>query len=441
MTRSNLSSTKIRYAVSGVLAVGLLAGCAGSSKLARAGDSAARAEKSQSGSSLNKAVASAEAAVAATPTDAAARSTLGHAYLDAGRFELAAASFADALDLGDTNGRTALSLALAETGAGRSRDAVATLDQWREAIPASDLGLAMALAGETGRGVAILADAIRNGDNTPKARQNLAYAYALDGRWREARLMASQDLTADQVDTRLGQWASQGRPEDATQRVASLLDVTARPDQGQPQHLALGTAAAPAAEAVAAAPQPSGLDVAITELPPVSEASAVDFAAAPEPAQPAEPVASLASFDDSAAPAPVAPVRTPQATPRQAKVRPAVAFQTSAPRAAKSSGHASSHHAQLGAFLSEANAQRAKKLFVSRNPELRNYDLNITPAVVNGRNFWRVAAAGFATPRLAFSLCSSVKVRGGACFAYDAVARSAAPGAPARNTGVMRARR
>ncbi len=82
--------------------------------------------------------------------------------------------------------------------AGRNRDAVAILDDWRDAIPVADLGLALALAGEPTRGSAILADALRNGENTPKLRQNLAYAYALDGRWREARIMMMQDVPADQ---------------------------------------------------------------------------------------------------------------------------------------------------------------------------------------------------------------------------------------------------
>jgi hypothetical protein len=51
--------------------------------------------------------------------------------------------------------------------------------------------------------------------------------------------------------------------------------------------------------------------------------------------------------------------------------------------------------------------------------------------VVHGRNFWRVAAAGFNAGG-ASGMCSSVKARGGVCFAY--AARTGLPtrvGAPA----------
>jgi hypothetical protein len=58
-------------------------------------------------------------------------------------------------------------------------------------------------------------------------------------------------------------------------------------------------------------------------------------------------------------------------------------------------------------------------IFTTRNPELRNFRMTITPAVVNGRNFWRVAATGLDGSG-ARHLCSDVKNRGGACFAYAA---------------------
>jgi hypothetical protein len=45
--------------------------------------------------------------------------------------------------------------------------------------------------------------------------------------------------------------------------------------------------------------------------------------------------------------------------------------------------------------------------------------LTITPAVVHGKNFWRVAVTGF-DGNAAQRLCSGVRNRGGACFAYAA---------------------
>src|SRR5690606_19058520 len=108
------------------------------------------------------------------------------------------------------------------------------------------------------------ADALRGGENTMKVRQNLAYAYALDGRWPEARLMASQDVPADQLDARISEWAHQGKPEDYRVRVAGMLGTPVLADGGQPAHLALGRPAGTAL-AVAETPAPAG------ELPPVEK--------------------------------------------------------------------------------------------------------------------------------------------------------------------------
>ncbi|MEZ5735219.1 MAG: SPOR domain-containing protein [Novosphingobium sp.] len=100
----------------------------------------------------------------------------------------------------------------------------------------------------------------------------------------------------------------------------------------------------------------------------------------------------------------------------------------------------STHLVQLGSFSSEASAERAWKIFVMRNPELKNYEMVITPAVVRGKNYWRVAAAGF-DKRSAGNLCSNVKSHGHGCIAY--AADRPLPGAmPARgSSGPMMARR
>lgn len=241
MTSSSQGHASRRYAFSSVIAVALLAGCAGTGELAKAVSYAGSASARTTGKA-DRAIDKAETAVAKNPQDASARAILANLYLQAGRFDSAATTFSDAMALGDSNPRTALSLALAHIGGGRNRDAVALLDQWRDSIPAGDLGLALALAGETSRGVAVLSDAPRGGDNTPKLRQNLAYAYALDGRWSEARVMAAQDVPADQLDTRISNWAMMGKPEDYQRRVAGLLGTPVVTDPGQPSQLALGGA-------------------------------------------------------------------------------------------------------------------------------------------------------------------------------------------------------
>ncbi len=237
--RNRMLGPRLGLAVTTAMTAALLTGCTTASAPA-ANVSASRAEAAIAEGKSSQAVAHAEAAVLAEPHNAGYRATLGAAYLDAGRFASAATSFDDAIQLGDNSPRTALSLALALTGQGKYREAAALLNKWEGEIATADLGLALALAGQADRGIHLMSNAIRGGENTPKMRQNLAYAYALAGRWREARLMAQQDVPPDKVGDRMQEWAMMARPEAWQERVAALLDVPAGvSDSGQPLQLAL----------------------------------------------------------------------------------------------------------------------------------------------------------------------------------------------------------
>ncbi len=426
-----MTATRIRRAIlplglAGVAVAALMS--AGTVATAKPGTdtTASEAQNALNKGKIDKAISLAEAVVAASPREPAYRALLGNAYLRAGRFDSAATTFNDAMELGDNSARTALALALANVAAGRNQDAVAILNDWRDAIPASDLGLALALAGETSRGVAVLSDAVRTSEPSAKIRQNLAYAFALDGRWREARLMVAQDLPADKVDARISEWAMQARPEDYHKRIATLLTVPVRSDPGQPQALALNAspttqqlaveAAAPVAVA-ASADQPPAELAAVTPVV-ASAAPAENFDQAFVAAPLVQSVPSIEVRTVSAEPVRVAPARVTYNAPTATAAKP---------RAARAKG---SHLVQLGSFSSPQGARRAWGIFAKRNPGLRSYRMAITPAVVHGKNFWRVAAAGF-DARSASGMCSSVKARGGVCFAYSALpARATVAGKP-----------
>lgn len=213
-------------------------------------------EKAQSAlekGKASRAVSHAEAAVLADPRNASYRALLGASYLESGRFEAAATSFGDAIELGDSDPRTVLSYALAKTALGDGATAAKMLGDWEGAIDPADLGLAYALAGNPQRGIHILVNALRAGQNSAKVRQNLAYTYALAGNWRGARVMASEDVPADQLDSRLKDWASTAAPEDVMLRVANLLQVTPSNAGGLPSHLALANS--PGQEPVVATAQ------------------------------------------------------------------------------------------------------------------------------------------------------------------------------------------
>lgn len=425
-----------------VVLAALLSACGGSHvRSASRGLSDHGAEKAQARADAraDKAAIRAEQAVARAPQSAAARTTLGRAYLAAGRFDSAATALNDAMTLGDNSGQTALSLALARIGQGRFQDASALLDDWRDEIPASDLGLALALSGETSRGVAVLADALRSGTSTPKLRQNLAYAYALDGRWQESRLMAAQDVPADQLERRMAIWALSMLPDRNGERVAGLLGAPLRRDPGQPAALALR--ADPAQEQLAvetAAPAPAQQtpvpQTASAELPvPTVSVVAANLAAQTpaEPAPAARPTVAQVFGQTASAPA---PVQTAASRPARRAVLAAVAV-----RAATGG----THYVQLGSFSSQQGARRAWGIYTHQNHALTGYRMTITSAQVRGRTMWRVAAGGLGGRLAANGLCSSVKARGGACFAYAAPLKAApAPGVPARApAGPVMARR
>ena len=443
MTLHRPGPNALRFALASALAATVLAGCAGGN--ARMASGVSRSDIAKAKRADDKAVKRAEEAVLKQPRNSALRAELGQLYLRVGRFTSAATAFNDAMELGENSARTALGLVLADVALGKQQNAIALLDDWRDSIPAGDLGLAVALAGDSSRGVAILVDAVRGGNSTPKLRQNLAYAYALDGRWREARIMMIQDVPAEELDQRLAEWAASAKPELYQTRVAALLGVPLRADPGLPQQLALNVP--PAVEQVASEQSAQRPE---QELPAAAEeAVAVNAEGVAQPtltlAQETAPVAPASApvVVAEAAPAPAAALQTAFADLPQPEVAPAIApapapapVVRAAPvrtqRAVARPVANGNHAVQLGSFSSPQGARRAWGIFAARNPDLKNYKMVITPAVVHGRNFWRVAAAGF-DRSAAQGMCSSIKNRGGVCFAYaSGTLKANVPGAPER---------
>lgn len=434
------SRTTPRLALAVTTAIAGLAMASGISIAAnaapRADQSFASAQAALSKGQVAKAIAHAEAAVMADPRNPGYRALLGAAYLEAGRFQAAATSFGDAIDLGDDNARTILSFALAKVAMGDSRSALDVLEDNAQGIDAADLGLALALAGQPERGVHVLINAVRSADNvTPKMRQNLAYAYALSGNWRAARVMAAEDVPADQLDERLSQWAAMTAPEMYQQRIASLLDVTPRADGGQPVQLALVNFPADnamAAEAFAQSPVEPAAEMAFAEAAPEQSlvpatAPVASFAqafASPE-AAPQATVAANTGIRFVSNPMvqalPVSPASTPaRATAAPNRMAAAIAPAKAKPQAAKVSDQAAATHlVQLGSYNSKLEAERGWIALTSKFPQLKDHKPVITQALVNGRTFWRVAANGFG-PKSAKAMCGSIKSAGRGCFAYAA---------------------
>lgn len=466
MSKTTRNKPMIGLAITTALAGVALSGCSTITS-PFAGKSVGKAQSAMASSDVKEGVSLAEAAVEAEPRNAQNRALLGASYMKAGRFGSAATSFGDALALGNTDPRTVLSYALAQTANGNSPAALAALKEHRGSIDDADLGLAYALAGEPARGVHVLGNALRNGQSDAKTRQNLAYAYALQGNWRAARLMAAEDVPADQLNERIAEWAANIGPNAYTTRVAKLLNVTPSRDNGQPERLALSgvsssvkmaTAPAPAANAFtengelapvnASAPMAAKAPVA-TPVPVAKAAAPVPVpvaagkpAAAPKPARFAaafgSPVAKPSAIASPARTRYVskavvqklpsgyseakAPTRVAQAPKPAAKAPVASSAQqrrmvssTATPTVATTG----THLIQLGSFNSRAVAEAASKKLQARYGQLKGRDMVITEARVKGKTYYRVAAAGFGQGS-AKSTCSALKRKGLGCFAYSA---------------------
>jgi Flp pilus assembly protein TadD len=383
-----------------------------------------------------KAVALAEKAVAFQPRDAGYRMLLGQAYLAAGRFQSAEQSFSDTLMLNPERERAALNLALAQIAQGKNDAAKSTLADYREKLPAADFGLAMALAGDVNEAVRVLEFATRAPDATAKTRQNLALAYALAGKWTNARVMAVQDMTPDEAEARVAHWAEFVRPGTPSDQIASLLGVTPRADGGMPTQLALGTINPAVQTAAVVAP------VAAPEPEP-APAPAPLAVAAVEPSQPAfeVPVAAAPAATPAVRFGPSVPVVQPLPAPatiraekrpvRQAVVapsrtvgapRPAVAIKAAAFRPVSNGKFV----VQIGAFQNAASAERAWNRLSGR-VDLASFNAVNGAAKFKNASLVRVAIGGLGTRADADQLCNRIKQSGGVCFvrvqAGDAPAR------------------
>ena len=384
---------------------------------------AAIAEKALASRDAAKAVAAAEAAVQLAPDNGVYRQLLGRAYVQAGRFASAEAALSDAMTLGNGDVGTIVSLALVQVAQGRSDAARNLLTTHAGSVPAGDYGLAMAMAGDPQEGVRILSQAIHDPSATARTRQNLAYAYALAGRWKDARMVAGMDMEPLAANKRISDWAQIAEPSLAPMRVAALMGVTIDPnDMGQPVALALSSPSAAAApvEMAQADPMPvvetpAPVPVAEAAPAPVVETAPV-IKASPKPVR----VAVRDFIIEDRSGKRIAPKPRAKAQPAAA---PAARMQQVAFIKPVANG-ASNWVVQLGAYDSAGIAKEKWMQMAGGNMMLSAFPVLTSQATVKGKTFHRLAISGFANRADAMSACRIVQSRRGQCFV-----REAAPGA------------
>ncbi len=417
---------------------------------------ALKAEKQFQKGRVDAALSLAEMAVEGDPQNRDYRSLLSRVYMAQGRFQSAERTLMDVMELGQVDGRTVISLALVRIAQGHTGSAIALVDANQSLVPASDYGLALALAGQPDRAIEVLSGAIRADNANARTRQNLALAYAIGGRWREARVMASQDMPEPQVNERIAEWAQYARPGAYEMRVAGLLNVTPQVDSGQPVRLALNNSGSSTALAMTMPEPPapigevavSGTELAAIGPAPVAqnkgfaaasiEASVAmsDTVAMPAMAMAAEeaplikaeegPVKRQIIFQRFAQqPVPAKTVKAavaPGATKRPAKMASVkmapvkLAMADTAAKPATLRPVSGSHLVQLGAYSTAASAQEAWTKLNGKYAVLKGFKSASSKVTVNGKQYIRLAAMGFGNSDAANAACQSIKSQGGACI-------------------------
>lgn len=412
MARAMSGPTRLAY----LLATVVLAGAATapvaqpiSPASVRQSDKAAeRASAALKANKREEAIRFAEQAVLYGPSSAAHRTVLGQAYLQAGRFQSAETAFRDALRLEPGRGSAALGLALSQIALNQNDEARETLRTADTAIALSDLGLALALAGDREGSVELLERGARSSDASAQIRQNLALAYVLAGRWAEAQTTASQDLAPHEVGQRMLQWAQMARPRGSADQVAALLGTRPAHDPGMPVQLALIEelpATTQPVQAAEAAPVP-----VIHEAPPAPVR--VIAVAPPAPA----PVIAKASPAPVPVIAPAAPVvASPVLAPVRLVALPAPAVSSSRP-ASFVRPTARGYVVQLGAYAKLSRLDQAWAHAVRHTPSLASFSPVSSTARGTRSTLYRLSASGFATRMDAVRLCGRIKAKGGDCF-------------------------
>ncbi len=408
-----------KAAVASLLVATTMVGCTGAafrpsaSAVPQKGDPAKlgiAAEKALADRDGARAIQAAEAAVQLAPDNGAYRQILGRAYVMAGRFASAESALSDAVALGNNDARTIVTLALVQAGQGRADAARSLLLAHADRVPAGDYGLAMAMAGDPSEGVRILSQAIHDPSANVRTRQNLAYAYALAGRWKDARMIVGMDMDALAANKRISDWAQIAEPSLAPQRVAALMGVTIDAgDAGLPVALALAPLAAPVEMAqVESAPAPVAETAPAAIMPPAPVQVAIAAPASPPP-----PVAKAE------------PVRV--ATQVRAKVQPVAAPVARMQQVAfiKPVGTGASNWVvQLGAYDTAAIAKEKWMNMAGRSSTLAAFPVLTSQATVRGKPYHRLAISGFASRADALVACRTIQSQHGQCFV-----RETAPGA------------
>ena len=380
--------------------------------MTRAAGQMEKAERELARNKTENAVKHAERAVEAAPLSVDARTLLARTYLADGRLTSAEAAYRDLLTLIPGDPTAVLNLALVRAALGDRVGAHALLSQ-SEGLAVADRGLGLVLTGDLSSGIRTLTEAARGPDADGRLRQNLAFAYAMAGDWRQARVVASQDLAPAMVHQRIGEWSQVARPRNSWDQVAYLLNITPVEDAGMPRRLALNLPAPQAAPMAVAQLEPTAQPVIDIEPGP-----AVAFAVADTMALPAHEPSVAFQRGAVVQPLPVsrpAPAAVAAATVAAPRLQPASVTVRSPSSRFSSNGR---YVVQLAAYVTPGAAETGW-LRAQRRYSLDGATPLASKVTVSGRQFTRLAAGHFDSRAEADTVCRSVRSNGGQCFVRE----------------------
>ncbi|MFL6786978.1 MAG: SPOR domain-containing protein, partial [Sphingomicrobium sp.] len=226
--------------------------------------------------------------------------------------------------------------------------------------------------------------------------------------WDQARIIAAQDVPANQLDQRIDQWMQLATPKHASDQVAALVGVTpAAADAGQPVQLALNPNATrladaapapqpekPVVEAAAVAPAPAPIAAVAPSSPPAQVTMATIAATAVAEAK--SVLASILPHGDVTAPKPAAKAQRAQQPAARRGSSPAVV--------------------QLGSYGSPERVLTAWNGAAHKFGALKAYAPMSAKFASPKGTFYRLSVRGFDSVGQASALCNSLRRQGGACF-------------------------
>lgn len=273
--------------------------------------------------------------------------------------------------------------------------------------------------------------------------------------------MASFDLPPLDAARRVLGWAQMAQPGAESARVIAMIGVQPRGDDaGLPVRLALAPDTAPMGTPVPADPIRLAEAAAQPDSAPAAPVAdiAIHTATAPTPVPLPESVddapladvgrtlaATVREREEKTSVVAAEPAPAPFVQPKPAsllKVKIPAARPAMLTRAAVNNGFApvdpgrgSAWVVQLGAFTSQQAAQASRAVYLKRHAALGGFPFVDSSAMVDGREYYRVAIAGFGDRAGADRLCTAIKAKGGACF----VRMGGAEAAPTRWAQALKA--